>query len=68
MTDNQHKTIQFLKSFHVKHGFYPTLREIGDHFKITIGSVQDRIGGLKKQGYLTWLPGKPRTFKILGEA
>lgn len=68
MTKKQEDVLKFIKKFHVEHDYPPTIREIGEHFKVTIGTVQGHLDRLRAQGYLTWAKGQPRTFKVRGGA
>jgi len=44
----------------------PTLREIGDHFKIaSLNGVRCHLRALKQKGRIDWQPGKARTLVLV---
>lgn len=61
ISPRQREVRDFIRDFHARKGYPATLREIGDNFKIAVGSVQTHLEYLQKAGALTWEKGKPRT-------
>lgn len=52
LTDRQRQVLEWSKTFARKHGFPPTVREIGAAMRITPRSVFDQIKVLERKGYL----------------
>lgn len=52
LTVKQQRILNFIEKHRVKKTYPPTLKEIGDNFGITIGTVQDHIYALQKKGHL----------------
>jgi repressor LexA len=67
MTEIQRQTLVFIDEQTKGNGYAPSLRELGEHFEISIGAVQGRIEGLKLGGYLTWKAGASRTLRVLAK-
>ncbi|MCH5291718.1 MAG: transcriptional repressor LexA [Treponema sp.] len=65
LTDRQRETLDFIANFTDENGFPPTVREIGDHFGISLRAVQDHIVALQKKGYLSLSQRRSRSFRVL---
>jgi repressor LexA len=53
LTDRQKEILDFISKAIAKHGYPPTLREIGSHFGIkSTNGVNDHLRALEKKGYL----------------
>ena len=52
LTSKQKGILNFIEKYRYDYTYPPTLKEIGERFKITIGTVQDHIYALQKKGYL----------------
>lgn len=52
LTPRQKKVLDYIKEFNAKEGFSPSLEEIGNYIKKSIGSVQHYIDALQKKGYI----------------
>jgi repressor LexA len=53
LTDRQREILDFISASIVERGFPPTLREIGEHFKIrSTNGVNDHLKALEKKGHL----------------
>ena len=64
-TQKQSAIIDFIRNY-FRHGTVsPTFREIADHFGVSIGTIQDQLSSLQQMGYLTWIPGKARSIKLM---
>lgn len=64
LTDRQREILDFIQGYHAEHEYFPSLREIGAHFKVSIGTVQTHLDYLKRKGALSWDKGKPRALTI----
>ena len=52
VTNRQKEVLSFISDFTEDNSFPPTVREIGEHFGISLRAVQDHIAALQKKGYL----------------
>jgi repressor LexA len=52
LTDRQREVLTFIIEFIDSHTYPPTIREIADHFEISIKGAHDHVTALKKKGYV----------------
>ncbi len=52
LTNRQRDILNFIRAFSVRHGMPPTVREIGERFKITPRAVFDHLRALERKGAL----------------
>src|SRR5262252_168854 len=53
LTDKQKEVLDFILRWGNEHGYPPSLREIGTHFKIrSTNGVNDHLKALERKGYL----------------
>src|SRR3989442_3401135 len=52
LTGKQREVLGFMRSFVAKHGVPPTVREIGDQFKVTPRAAFDHLRALERKGAL----------------
>ncbi len=65
MTSRQRDVLNFIRAFSAKHGLPPTVREIGDRFKITPRAAFDHLRALERKGMLQRRPSAGRTSRAL---
>ena len=65
ITDRQREVLIFIAEFTEENVYPPTVREISDHFKISLRAVQDHIAALQKKGYLSTEQKRSRSIRIL---
>jgi len=65
MTERQRNVLEFIKSFSSKHGVPPTVREIGDQFKVTPRAAFDHLKALERKGELQRRVSAGRTSRSL---
>lgn len=65
LTTKQQRILNFIEKHRIEHTYPPTLKEIADKFKITIGTVQDHIYALQKKGYLERKKDIARGFRVV---
>lgn len=65
LTSKQQRILNFIESHRKEHTYPPTLKEIGEKFKVTIGTVQDHIYALEKKGFLERKKDIARGFKVI---
>lgn len=64
LTERQREILDFITQFQGDQGYFPSLREIGAHFKLSLGTVQTHLDYLKRKGALDWEKGKSRAMKV----
>jgi len=52
VTPRQLEILRFIRDFRKRHGYSPTMQEIGDHFKLTKVTVFEHIGAVERKGLL----------------
>ena len=67
ITDRQKEVLTFISSFTEENGYPPTVREISEHFQISIRAVQDHIIALQKKGYLSQSQKRSRSIRVLSD-
>src|SRR6056297_2901147 len=66
LTKKQKQVLDFLNEFFSQNGYYPSYREIADHFKLSSSStVAAHITALKNKGYLETSFNRPRSIEII---
>lgn len=65
ITERQQEVLDFISSFTKEKSYPPTVREIGEHFSISLRAVQDHILALQKKGYLAQTQKKARSLSVL---
>jgi repressor LexA len=68
LTTAQKKVLDFLKEYLEKHGYPPTVREIGNHFGFLWPAARRHLQSLAKKGVLRITPSKSRGIEIVGIA
>jgi repressor LexA len=64
LTDRQAEVLDFIDSFTKRHSYAPTIREVGEHFKMSGKSAYDHITALKRKGFVVSDSGKARTLVV----
>ena len=65
LTSRQREVLGFMRSFHAKHGVPPTVRELGERFRITPRAAFDHLRALERKGELQRRPSVGRTSRAL---
>ena len=65
ITDRQKQVLTFISEFTEENSYPPTIRDISDHFSITLRAVQDHISALQKKGYLSQSEKRSRSVRVL---
>jgi repressor LexA len=65
LTGRQQEVLSFMRGFHAKHGVPPTVREIGERFRITPRAAFDHLRALERKGELQRRPSAGRTSRAL---
>ena len=66
-TQKQREVLTFISGFVKAHSYPPAMREIADHFSISVKAVHDRVSALIKKGCLKNEPDtkRARTLKVV---
>jgi len=64
LTDRQKQVITFIANYIKKNSYPPTIREIADHFEISVKGAHDHITALRKKGHLKQVDKRPRTMGL----
>lgn len=67
ITERQREVLNFISNFQEENSYPPTVREISDHFEISLRAVQDHIIALQKKGYLTQAEKRSRSIRVLND-
>lgn len=68
LTDRQEEILEFIKNYIAKHGYSPTIREIGDKCSISSpNGVMCHIKALVKKGAIVRDTKMSRTIRLAGE-
>lgn len=65
LTERQQEVLNFISSFSRENSFPPTVREISEHFGISIRAVQDHISALQKKNCISIKPKSSRSIRVI---
>ncbi|MGH7333500.1 MAG: transcriptional repressor LexA [Candidatus Rokuibacteriota bacterium] len=65
LTDRQQEVLKFISSFSAQHGMPPTVREIGQRFRVTPRAAFDHLRALERKGVLKRRATSGRTSRAL---
>src|SRR5688572_32805020 len=65
LTARQREVLGFIRAFSARHGVPPTVREIGDKFKVTPRASFDHLRALERKGMLQRRTSPGRTARAL---
>uniref|UniRef100_A0A7C3E3H0 LexA repressor n=1 Tax=Gracilinema caldarium TaxID=215591 RepID=A0A7C3E3H0_9SPIR len=65
LTERQREVLSFISAFAKSHTYPPTIREIADHFSISVKGAYDHLNALKKKGYLRLEDKRSRTIEVV---
>lgn len=68
LTDRQREVKDFITSFTKENCYAPTVREISEHFGISLRAVQDHLLALQKKGELSQSQKKARSIRVLSDS
>ena len=66
LTETQGRVLDFLKAYTRVHGYPPTVREIGDQFKIFWPAARKHLQSLERKGFVRINPARSRGIEIMG--
>jgi len=65
LTDRQNEVLSFITSYIKKNAYAPTVREIAEHFSISVKGAHDHITALKRKGFIKQPDKRPRTMGLI---
>jgi len=68
LTQRQKEILSFVKKYITSHSYPPTIREIAEHFAMTVKGAHDHITALKKKGVIRQTGKCSRTMKLVKRA
>ena len=67
ITDRQKEVLNYISSDTEENSYPPTVRDISEHFGISLRAVQDHILALQKKGFLSQSQKKARSIRVLSD-
>lgn len=64
LTKRQKEVLSFIADYLRKHSYPPTIREVADHYSISVKGAHDHIIALKKKGFLKQVDKRSRTMGL----
>lgn len=65
LTKRQKDVLSFISGYLNKNSYPPTIREIADHYSISVKGAHDHITALRKKGFLKQGDKRPRTMGLV---
>jgi repressor LexA len=65
LTLRQREVLGFIIEFKRAKTYSPTIREIGDHFEISVKGAYDHLEALKKKGFVKFVDRRSRTIEVV---
>ncbi|MDR1970615.1 MAG: transcriptional repressor LexA [Treponema sp.] len=66
LTARQKEVLSFIDYFIRDHNYPPTIREIAEHFEISVKGAHDHVTALRKKGILRQEDKRSRTMEVVG--
>lgn len=68
LTPRQQLFLDFLREHHTAHGYWPSIRDIQDHFGLkSTNGVSGHLRALERKGVIQRIPGAARAYRFTGE-
>ena len=64
LTERQKEVLSFIAEYITAHSYPPAIRDIADHFCMSVKGAHDHITALKRKGYLKQADKRPRTMEL----
>jgi repressor LexA len=64
LTERQKDVLSFIAEYLKINSYPPTIREIADHYSISVKGAHDHITALRKKGFLKQIDKRPRTMGL----
>ena len=67
ITDRQKEILTFISNYTEQNSYPPTVRDISEHFDISLRAVQDLIAALQKKGFLEKSQKRARSLRVISD-
>ena len=67
ITDRQKEVLTYISTYTEENSYPPTVRDVSEHFGISLRAVQDHILALQKKGFLSQSQKKARSIRVLSD-
>ncbi|MCH5292178.1 MAG: repressor LexA [Treponema sp.] len=68
ITERQQQVLDYIVDYTDENSYPPTVRDLSEHFGISLRAIQDHIAALQKKGYLSQREKKARSLRVLAGA
>ena len=65
LTERQKEVLSFITGYIKKHSYSPTVREVADHYSISVKGAHDHITALRRKGFIKQTDKRPRTMGLI---
>ncbi len=65
MTPRQRELCDAIAQLTKRHGYPPTLREVGEYLGTLPSDVHQKLARLRRDGRVEWRPRQPRTVRVV---
>jgi len=65
LTERQRESLRFIRDYTLENSRPPTIREVAEHFGVTVKAAQDRITALRKKNFLAPSDNCSRSLRVL---
>ena len=67
LTVRQREVLEFINDFIERHRYPPAIRDLAEHFSISIRGAYDHLKALRKKGYVRSSEGRSRSLEVLDD-
>ena len=67
LTARQRQILDFIRDYGRRHGFSPSVRDIGDRFSVNPATVHDHLKALERKGAIEKQPNLSRSLIVVGD-
>ena len=67
LTVRQREVLEFINTYVERHPYPPSIRELSDHFSISVRAGYDHVKALRKKGFIRSSEGRSRTLEVLDD-
>jgi len=64
LTERQKEVLSFITGYLKTHSYPPTIREVAEHYSISVKGAHDHITAMRRKGYLKQNGKRPRTMEL----
>lgn len=67
LTVRQREVLDFINGYIERRRYPPAIRELAEHFSISVRGAYDHLKALRKKGYVRSAEGRPRSLEVLDD-